>query len=80
VIIAAISPSALTGLVMISKAWRFLTTPPGTYEPGWRLTPRWVMRVLRTYVIAALCSGLLFVICTALLALFLPSSRPTHMP
>jgi MFS family permease len=57
-----------------TKAWRFLTTPPGTYEPGWRLTPRWAMRVLRSYVIAGLCSGLLFVICTGVLALFFPGT------
>jgi hypothetical protein len=55
---------------MISKAWRFLSTPPGTYEPGWRLTPRWAVRVLSSYVIAALCGGLFFVVCTGLLAFF----------
>jgi hypothetical protein len=63
-----------------TKTWRFLTTPPGTYEPGWRLTPRWVMRVLRTYVIAALCSGLLFVAYAGLLAVFSPRGTPTNHP
>ena len=54
---------------MISKAWRFSVSPI-TYQPGWRATRRWAARVLGVYTIAALCAGLLFVICAALLAFF----------
>jgi hypothetical protein len=43
--------------------WRFSTSPI-TYHPGWRPTPRWAVRVLGIYTIAALCGGLLFVIYT----------------
>jgi hypothetical protein len=51
-------------------AWRFLSTPPATHEQGWWPTPRWALRRLAMYAIAALSGALLFVICTALLALF----------
>src|SRR5712671_2879999 len=57
--------------------WRFSTSPI-TYEPGWRATPRWALRVLVTYAIAALAGGLLFVICAGLFAFFSPRETPTH--
>jgi hypothetical protein len=55
-----------------TRAWRFLSTPPGTYEPEWRLTRRWVLRVLSTYAIAALSGVLLFVVCAGLLTVLSP--------
>jgi hypothetical protein len=61
-----------------TRVWRFLSTPPGTYEPGWRLTRRWALRVLNSYVIAALCGGLLFVVCAGLLAVLSPRGTPIN--
>jgi hypothetical protein len=61
-----------------TRVWRFLSTPPGTYEPGWRLTHRWALRVLSSYLIAALCGGLLFVVCAGLLAVLSPRGTPMN--
>jgi hypothetical protein len=55
--------------MLISKVWLFLSTPPGAYEPNWRLTRRWVLRVLSSYAVAALSGALLLVVGAGLLAL-----------
>jgi hypothetical protein len=60
--------------------WRFLSIPPATHEQGWWPTPRWALRRLAMYAIAALSGGLLFVLCAALLAFFSPRETPTNPP
>jgi len=40
-------------------AWRFLSSPPSTHEQGWWPTPRWALRRLAMYAIAALSGGVL---------------------
>ena len=57
---------------MMTSMWRFLSIPPSTHEQRWWPSPRWALRGLAMYAIAALCGGLLFVLCTALLAVFSP--------
>ena len=58
-------------------AWHFLSIPPSTHEQGWWPTPRWALRRLAMYAIAALFGSLLFVLYAALLALFLsPVANP----
>src|SRR6266481_5981024 len=47
------------------------------HEQGWWPTPRWALRVLSIYAIAALSGALLFLICTVLLAIFFPRQTPT---
>src|SRR5438105_2436957 len=49
-------------------AWRFLSIPPATHEQTWWPSPRWALRRLAVYAIAALSGGLLFVLCAAELA------------
>ena len=56
-------------------ARRLLSIPPATHEQGWWPTPRWALRRLAMYAIAALSGSLLFVLCAALFALFSPSPR-----
>ena len=58
----------------MASMWRFLTVPSATHEQGWWPTPRWALRRLAMYAIAALSGALLFVLCTALLALFFPKT------
>ncbi len=41
-----------------------------TYEQNWRLTPRWVLRSLATYAIAALSGGLIFIFFCFIIVLF----------
>lgn len=58
-------------------ARRHLSIPPATHEQGWWPTPRWALRRLAMYAIAALSGGLLVVLCAALLSVFSPREIPT---
>jgi hypothetical protein len=55
---------------------QLLSIPPATHQQGWWPTPRWALRRLAMYAIAALSGSLLVVLSAALLAIFSPREIP----